>query len=148
MDTTIRPALPRLGAIAVVLDQDKVLLVRRKNPPDAGLWGFPGGHVDPGETALDAAARELAEETGVSARPVRYLTNLDILQYGQDGALQFHFLLAVVICDYISGTPVAADDVSDARWIALADVATLPTSANVARIVSWVYSTTPTIGPI
>ena len=57
METTARPALPRLGAIAVVLHQGKVLLVRRKNPPDAGLWGFPGGHVDAGETALDAAAR-------------------------------------------------------------------------------------------
>ena len=148
METTARPALPRLGAIAVVLHQGKVLLVRRKNPPDAGLWGFPGGHVDAGETALDAAARELAEETGVIARPVRYLTNLDIILHDPAGELQFHFLLAVVLCDYVSGTPVAADDVSDAGWIAVTDVASLATSADVDRIIALAYSTTPTIGPI
>jgi mutator protein MutT len=148
METTARPALPRLGAIAVVLHQGKVLLVRRKNPPDAGLWGFPGGHVEPGETALAAATRELAEETGVIARAARYLTNLDIILHDPAGALQFHFLLAVVLCDYVSGTPVAADDVSDAGWIALADVASLPTSADVGRIIALAYSTTPTIGPI
>lgn len=148
METTARPALPRLGAIAVVLHQGKILLVRRRNPPDAGLWGFPGGHVDAGETALAAAARELAEETGVIARPVRYLTNLDIILHDTEGALQFHFLLAVVLCDYVSGTPVAADDVLDAGWIALGDVASLPTSADVDRISALAYSTTPTIGPI
>ncbi|MGV6850187.1 MAG: NUDIX domain-containing protein, partial [Marinibacterium sp.] len=68
---------PRLGALAVVLRDGHVLLARRANPPDAGLWGFPGGHVEPGETGLAAAVRELAEETGVIARPVDYLTNID-----------------------------------------------------------------------
>ena len=48
---------PRLAAIAVVMHEGKVLLAQRKNDPDAGLWGFPGGHVDFGETAMDAAAR-------------------------------------------------------------------------------------------
>jgi 8-oxo-dGTP diphosphatase len=142
------PPVPRLGAIAVVLHQDRVLLVRRKKPPDAGLWGFPGGHVEAGETALAAAARELAEETGVMSHPVRYLTNLDIIRHDKDGALQFHFLLAVVQCDYVSGTPVAADDVSDAGWFTRAEIATLQTSANVDRIIALAYSTTPTIGPI
>ena len=66
------PDFPRLAALAVTLDQGRnhVLLVQRRNPPDAGLWGFPGGHVEAGETALCAAARELAEETGVIATPV------------------------------------------------------------------------------
>ncbi|WP_019955899.1 NUDIX hydrolase [Yoonia vestfoldensis] len=148
MEKAASTALPRLGAIAVVLHQDKVLLVQRKNPPDAGLWGFPGGHVEPGETALAAAARELFEETGVQARPVRYLTNLDIILRDQGGALQFHFLLAAVLCDYVRGTPIAAYDVSDAGWIAVSNVPSLPTSADVDRIIALAYSTTPTIGPI
>ena len=141
---------PRLAAIAVVLHEDKVLLAQRKNDPDAGLWGFPGGHVEWGETALNAAARELHEETGVVATPDRYLTNLDIIVRGDDGEIAHHFLLAAVLCRYVSGTPIASDDVSDARWFAIDAIAALPTSANVTEIIALAqaaYSTTPTIGP-
>lgn len=127
---------PRLAALAVTLRGDHVLLARRRNPPDAGLWGFPGGHVDPGETALAAAARELAEETGVIATPRRYLDNVDLILRGPDGALQFHFLLAAVLCDYVSGDPVAADDALDARWWPVADVLSgaMPLSAHVDAV--------------
>lgn len=107
---------PLLGAIAVVVHNDQVLLAQRRNKPDAGLWGFPGGHVEWGETALSAAVRELHEETGVLAQPRAYLTNVDVLRHSPDGMTQMHYLLAAVLCDYVSGTPVAADDVCDARW--------------------------------
>ena len=108
--------MPRLGALAVVLRDGQVLLVQRRNPPDAGLWGFPGGHVELGETALAAAARELLEETGIVARPLRYLTNVDVVLHDEAGRLAHHFLLAAVLCDYVSGCVAAQDDVDDARW--------------------------------
>ncbi len=127
---------PKLGAIAVVAHENCVLLVRRKNEPDAGLWGFPGGHVELGETALAAAARELQEETGVTATPNRYLNNLDIVHRDDAGVVTFHCLLAVVICDYVSGDPVAADDVSDAGWFTLAEIAKTQTSADVYEVAS------------
>lgn len=126
---------PKLAAIAVVIHEGSVLLVRRKKEPDAGRWGFPGGHVDPGETALAAAVRELAEETSVRAVPERYLTNLDIIVHDDAGALRFHFLLAAVLCRYESGVPVAADDVSDAAWFVMSEVAQLDTSANVLKVI-------------
>jgi len=113
---------PKLAALAVLLKADQVLLVKRRNEPDAGLWGFPGGHVELGETAMEAAARELCEETGVIGRPVRYLTNVDVIDRDRDGSIRFHFLLAAVLCDYRSGNPIAQDDVSDARWWDVADV--------------------------
>ncbi|AUH32476.1 NUDIX hydrolase [Paracoccus tegillarcae] len=113
---------PKLAALAVTLVDDQVLLVRRRNPPDAGLWGFPGGHVEPGETALAAAIRELAEETGVIARAVGYLDNVDVIIRDPSGGLSHHFLLAAVFCDYVSGDPVAGDDALEAAWIAVTDV--------------------------
>jgi 8-oxo-dGTP diphosphatase len=113
---------PLLGAIAVVIRNNQVLLAKRRKNPDSGLWGFPGGHVELGETALAAAARELQEETGILAEPVDYLTNIDVVIRNPDGSVAVHYLLAAVLCDYVSGTAQAADDVSDARWFDCTDI--------------------------
>lgn len=130
------PGYPKLAALAVVRQDDRLLLVQRRNPPDAGLWGFPGGHVEAGETAMAAAARELLEETGVTAHPETYLTNIDVIVRDDNGALQFHFLLAAVLCRFGSGEAVASDDVSDTGWYTLNDIITgrLKCSAHVADV--------------
>ncbi|MCB1362956.1 MAG: NUDIX hydrolase [Rhodobacteraceae bacterium] len=127
---------PRLGAIAVLVRKGHVLLAQRTKMPDAGLWGFPGGHVEPGETAMEAAVRELFEETGVRAEPLEYLTNIDVLHRDGDGALSAHYLLAAVLCEYRGGTVQAADDVSAAAWIPCPRVhaGDLPMSARVGAV--------------
>ena len=127
---------PKLGAIAVVPRGGRVLLVARAKAPNRGLWGFPGGHVELGETGLAAAARELAEETGVMAEPLRYLGNIDLIAR-EDGRIAYHYLLAAVLCEYRSGEPVAADDALDARWVAPDEMAALPLTPNVDRVLSW-----------
>lgn len=128
---------PLLGAIAILVRGDLVLLARRTKAPDAGLWGFPGGHVEPGETALAAAVRELREETGIHAEPIEYLTNIDVIRHDDNGRVKMHYLLAAVRCRYLSGTPAAADDVSDAAWVSAADIAAnrLPMSRRVGELV-------------
>ena len=76
--------------------------------------------------------------------------SVDIIVRGDDGEIAHHFLLAAVLCRYVSGTPIASDDVSDARWFAIDAIAALPTSANVTEVIALAqaaYSTTPTIGP-
>lgn len=113
---------PKLAALAVVIRDNDVIMVQRKNEPDAGLWGFPGGHVELGERGLEAAVRELAEETGVIATPVSYLTNLDLLTHHADGSVAHHFLLAAVLCDYISGEPSPMDDALQAQWVPIETV--------------------------
>jgi len=108
---------PIPATIAVVVRDTQVLLVRRANPPDAGLWGFPGGKIDQGEPLFDAAIRELAEETGVSADPLRVITALDAFDHDGTGTLRRHFILVAVLCRWTAGDPIAADDALEARWI-------------------------------
>lgn len=103
------------GAAAVVIRHGHVLLARRINPPDAGLWGYPGGHVEADETALEAAARELLEETGVVALP---LALLDTLHVGDSP----RFRLDMVLCRYVSGEPHPNDDIDAAEWVPFAEV--------------------------
>ena len=116
------PARPVLGAIAVVYHLGQVILIQRKTAPNIGWWGFPGGHVEMGETALQAATRELFEETGVIARPLEYLTNVDVLLRDPAGMVQKQYLLTAVLCAYESGTPVPDDDALQACWLPVDEI--------------------------
>lgn len=118
------------AALAVVLREERVLLVRRANPPDAGLWGYPGGKVEPGETVEQAAVRELREETGVRAEAGAVLVTL------KARGEAFHYALHAVACRYLSGRPCAADDVTGADWVSFPDVlaGVRPMSRDVGRV--------------
>ncbi|MBQ4823442.1 NUDIX hydrolase [Leisingera sp. HS039] len=143
MSTASSPQRPVLGTIAVVCrhfgGRDQVILVQRGKDPNAGWWGFPGGHVEMGETALQAAARELQEETGVIAKPLEYLTNVDVISRDAAGTAQRQYLLTVVLCGYISGEPVPDDDAEQAEWIPISEIESrglqlLEQVADVARL--------------
>lgn len=107
---------PIPAALAVMVRDSQLLLVRRNNRPNAGLWGFPGGKIELGETVMEAAVRELQEETGIEAEARDILTSVDVILHDKNGVLEHHYVLVAVLCDYISGNPVAADDVSEAEW--------------------------------
>lgn len=121
---------PQLGAIAVVLHEGKFLMAERGKDPGRGLWGFPGGHVEFGETALVAAVRELVEETTVEAAATAYLTCVDVIGQGH------HYLIAAVSCRYISGQAKAMDDAADVKWMSLDDLESrrYPLSPDVLRV--------------
>lgn len=108
---------PRPAAIAVVNRDGRFLLVRRANPPDPGRWGFPGGKVEPGETVAQAAVRELAEETGVTAEAIRAFDCVDVIKPG------YHFVLVAVACRWLTGEAVAGDDAHEAAWFTLDEIA-------------------------
>ncbi len=124
---------PIPAVIAVVIESGRALLVRRANPPDAGLWGYPGGKIEYGESVSEAAVRELREETGVVARALDVVTTLDIVVRAEDGAVMQHYILIAVLCRWVSGEPMAADDALEAGWFAIDDLqpGTLPMSADV-----------------
>jgi 8-oxo-dGTP diphosphatase len=102
-----------LVADTLLIVGDEVLLVQRKHEPFQGKWGLPGGFVDPDEKVLDAANRELEEETGIS--------NLNLKQfatYGDPGRDPRGRVASVVHWVRLSEKPQAraGDDAADARW--------------------------------
>ena len=111
-------AAPVAAAIAVLVHEERVLLVRRANPPDQGLWGYPGGRIEAGETVFAAAERELREETGIRGRATRLIEAIDLFDRAPDGTLRRHFILLAIACDWVSGSPAAGDDALDVRWFA------------------------------
>lgn len=127
---------PIPAVIAVIVREGMTLLVRRANPPDAGLWGFPGGKIEYGETVEAAALRELLEETAVTAEARGVITTLDIIERSPAGDPRQHFILVAVRCRWLSGVPLAADDALEARWFPIAELNlnTAQMSADVERI--------------
>lgn len=132
-----RDARPIAAAVAVVLRGSQVLLVTRANPPDIGRWAFPGGKIELGETTEAAAIRELREETGVVARADEAFSAFDVFDRDVNGAIRRHFVLVAVLCTWLHGEPVGADDAGDARWFDLDQVCTgeLDLSTHVAPLI-------------
>lgn len=93
---------------AVVRDGGgRLLLVRRGREPALGSWSLPGGRIEAGESPAEAAAREVAEETGLVVEIGELLQTVDIW-----GGYRVHDFAASVI----GGTLVAGDDASDVQW--------------------------------
>ena len=133
---------PVAAAIALVVKNEQILLVRRANQPDAGRWGFPGGKIDFGEPILAAAERELLEETGINGQALRVLTAVEALDEDETGGLRQHFILIAVLCRWLSGAPVAADDALEAGWFSLAALKTgdVAMSLDVVEVASLAFN--------
>lgn len=111
------PVQPVPAVSAAVIRDSRILMVRRANPPCAGLLALPGGKIEPGETLFAAAARELLEETGVHANPLHVLTAADMFDHDANGQLRSHFVIVTILCDWLSGDGMAADDALELFWM-------------------------------
>jgi ADP-ribose pyrophosphatase YjhB (NUDIX family) len=107
---------PRLGVSACVWREGRVLLVQRSQPPLTGVWSLPGGHVEPGETLAEAAAREVREESGIEIRIAQLAGLYDLIRRKDDGTLALHYVIACYTAHWISGEARAASDALSAEW--------------------------------
>ena len=109
----LRAPVPAAGVVC--FRGAEVLLIRRGRPPLEGSWSLPGGRIEWGERAADAALRELTEETGVQAELLGLIDVVDgLFGAGEDAC---HYLLVDYAACWISGEPLAGDDASEAAFV-------------------------------
>jgi len=129
------PTQPLVGILAMVRRGDQFLLVQRAKPPNQGRWGFPGGVQELGETVVEAALRELAEETGVQAGSPRIFTALDAIDRDDDDRVRYHYTLIVVLLDWRAGEGEAADDAAALGWFRLDEIDAVPALPAVGTLI-------------
>ena len=117
------PDRPIVGVGAVIVDQGRVLLVKRGSPPLLGEWSLPGGVVELGETLRAAAEREAREETGLLVKAGEVLEVLDRIVPGKDGAPQYHYVLIDFLCAVHGGELRAGGDAADVHWAGESELA-------------------------
>jgi 8-oxo-dGTP diphosphatase len=110
---------PRSGVSAIVFRAREVLLVERGSGALKGRWSPPGGHIEAGERARDAAVREVREETGVAAGIGGLVDLHEVILRDGEGRLSAHYLLAVFWGRWLVGEPIAGSDAAAARFVAL-----------------------------
>lgn len=119
-DAGVPPGRPQVCVGAVVVDAERLLLVRRGQGPAAGEWSVPGGRVEFGETLAEAVLREVAEETGLDG------VCDELIGWVERISAEHHFVILdfrVSVLD--PAEPVAGSDAAEAAWVPLSEVAEL-----------------------
>ena len=118
--TTMSASRPVVGVGVVVLDDDRLLLVKRGRDPGRGLWAVPGGKVEAGERLVDAARREAREETGLDVEVG------DVVWVGEHIGDGHHLVLIDFAATVVGGELAASDDADEVRWVTLDDAEKMP----------------------
>jgi ADP-ribose pyrophosphatase YjhB (NUDIX family) len=110
------PELPLVGVGAVIIENARVLLVKRAHPPLEAQWSIPGGVLEVGEMVREAAIREVREETGLIVEPGDLLGVYDRVLRNAEQRVQYHYVLIDFLCRPAGGELQAADDATEVRW--------------------------------
>ena len=131
-----RQDFPRTGASVIVQNGDKVLLIKRGKEPYLGKWSLPGGAQEIGETLIQAAHRELKEETGIIAKELEFLRVVDRITYSDSSEITHHYVLAMYLVKEYSGVPNARDDAVDIGWYSIDCLNSLETTPEIPEILA------------
>lgn len=110
------PESPLVGVGAVIVQDDRVLLIRRGQPPLLGEWSLPGGVLECGETLREAVVREAHEETGLVVETIEMLGVYERVIHGDEGRVRYHYVLLDFLCRPVGGDLKAGSDAADVRW--------------------------------
>jgi 8-oxo-dGTP diphosphatase len=112
------PEVPLIGVGAIIIEDERVVLVKRAHPPLQAQWSVPGGVLEVGELLHEAAVREAREETGLVVEPLELLGVYDRVLRNPEQRVQYHYVLIDFLCRRVAGDLAAASDASEGHWFA------------------------------
>jgi ADP-ribose pyrophosphatase YjhB (NUDIX family) len=110
------PETPLVGIGAIIIENARVVLVKRAHPPLQAEWSIPGGVLEVGELVREAAIREAREETGLTVELGELLGIYDRVLRDANRRVQYHYVLIDFLCRRVAGDLMAASDAAEVRW--------------------------------
>jgi 8-oxo-dGTP diphosphatase len=129
------PEVPLVGVGAIIIERDRVLLVKRAHPPLQAEWSIPGGVLEVGELVREAAVREAREETGLIVETCDLLGVYDRILRNPEQRVQYHYVLVDFLCRRVGGEIEAADDAAEVRWFTRAELPALNLAAETEDVI-------------
>ncbi len=130
------PVSPLVGVGAVIVQDHRVLLIRRGTPPLLGEWSLPGGVLECGETLREAVTREAREETGLLVETGEMLGVYERVIRGDQGRVRYHYVLLDFLCRLVGGNLKAGSDAAEARWFGRDELPALNLACDANDVVS------------
>ena len=124
-----------LGVGALIIENGRILLVERGNPPLMGYWSLPGGGVETGEHLEQAIKREVLEETGLEIEVLDLLEIFERIMPDAEGRIEYHYVLIDYICKPTGGALCAATDASRCEWFREDELAGLKITAGTVGVI-------------
>ena len=134
------PSQPVAAVGAIVFRDNRVLLVRRGQPPSQDLWAIPGGRVEIGETLQEAAEREILEETGITIKALDPVYTFDYIERDGSARTRYHYVIVDLMANYVGGEPRAGDDAAEARWVSSEEMGDLTVSSTTVGLLKTHYN--------
>lgn len=128
------PSGPIVAVGVIIQDGDRIVLVQRDKEPSKGLWTFPGGAVELGESLHDAARREAWEETNLWVDVGSVATVIDHVVHDGTGQVRYHYVIVDYLARPTGGLLRAGTDVRDARWCSLGDLDALDMTEKASQL--------------
>ncbi|MEM3578403.1 MAG: NUDIX hydrolase [Candidatus Bathyarchaeia archaeon] len=116
------PKQPVVGVGAVIIQNRKILLEKRKSEPGRGKWSIPGGLVELGESVSQTVVREVAEETGLEVCEPELIDIVDNVVRDANGEVKYHFVIIDFFVKLKGGELKAQSDAEELCWVQLSEV--------------------------
>jgi len=122
-----------------VIENGKILLVKRAFDPGAGKWSVPGGLVELGEKLSEACAREAEEETGLRVQVLELINVFDMIEKEESGKIKYHYVLVEFLAKPVSGELKPNVEVAELRWFTREETKSLEMTRTARRAIDELF---------